>query len=512
MEDSDEEEIFSSSKHRSLPHHECSNLNGQNHLGKNGGHGNEYQLLNNNDADLKTVLDTPITIWTPTPMSPARRACFIASIMFGILVVATFLWVLPCDVQPCEGELAMRDTEWAVKIERMVISQTQLVQRLTGGHNVLLSYHPSVNISSWDPDNSSLLEEEQIQFDSQFDCTSCVQGTTGNGHCGLLMLDGNLGRKNWRVPMRECAVGLQCDLLDVSGDGVPDCIVRGSNTMLFVIEVRYGNILWHAHQHRDKCEIMNVSIGGPELVPEQAESPSQEYSSSETQMPETDPSPYSNHLVLVCGQSEEEDTISIKALLHQILGDTSSSEEPETFHKLKQINNQHASPSNQQNLCELFVFNNGVCPQCQSKVKLKTDDGEVLWQKDYEHSTVVSWAPLLSDNKCHGAILKVWELRHVTTTVKTAKPPPAMNRRTTRSSLVSEEMENFETEPTYIEKESEDEIHQKISLEENSTSDSHEKLEVPSEVFLKSPQKQISCCLYWSEGENLAASVQQYNI
>ena len=39
--------------------------------------------------------------------------------MFGILVVATFLWVLPCDVQPCEGELAMRDTEWAVRIERM---------------------------------------------------------------------------------------------------------------------------------------------------------------------------------------------------------------------------------------------------------------------------------------------------------------------------------------------------------------------------------------------------------
>ena len=84
-----------------------------------GGHGNEYQLLNNNDADLKTVLDNPITIWTPTPMSPARRACFIASIMFGILVVATFLWVLPCDVQPCEGELAMRDTKWDVKIERM---------------------------------------------------------------------------------------------------------------------------------------------------------------------------------------------------------------------------------------------------------------------------------------------------------------------------------------------------------------------------------------------------------
>lgn len=190
------------------------------------------------------------------------------------------------------------------------------------------------------------------------------------------------------------------------------------------------------------------------------------------------------------------------------MGDISSSEEPETFHKLKQINNQHVSLSNQQNLCEVSVTNNGVCPECQSKVKLKTGDGEVLWQKDYNHSTIVSWAPLLSDGKCHGAILKVWEWRHLATTIKTAKPPSAMNRRTTRSSLVSEEIENLETEPTYIEKENEDEIHQKISLEENSTSDSHEKLEIPSEVFMKSPQKVSQENLINTEGRDNHADFQ----
>lgn len=45
-----------------------------------------------------------------------------------------------------------------------MISETQLVQRLAGGHNVLLSYHPSINISSWDPENSSFVEEEHMQF------------------------------------------------------------------------------------------------------------------------------------------------------------------------------------------------------------------------------------------------------------------------------------------------------------------------------------------------------------
>lgn len=187
--------------------------------------------------------------------------------------------------------------------------------------------------------------------------------------------------------------------------------------------------------------------------------------------------------------SEEEDVISITTLLHQVLGDVAPSQKSEPFQKFKEINTQHVSPtSSQQDLCEVVVSSNGMCPQCQSKVKLKTGDGEVLWQKDYENSTIVSWAPLLSDGKCHGAILKVWEWRHAIPTVKTAKSPAAMNRRTTRSTLVSEEIENLETEPTYIEKVNEDEIHQKISQEENSTSDSLEKFEMPSEVFLKSSQ------------------------
>lgn len=146
--------------------------------------------------------------------------------------------------------------------------------------------------------------------------------------------------------------------------------------------------------------------------------------------------------------------------------------------------------SHQQDLCQVVVYNNGVCPLCQSKVKLLTGNGEVLWQKDYEHSTVVSWAPLLSDGKCHGAILKVWEWRHTTTTVKTAKPPAAVNRRTTRSSLVSEDMESLETEPTYIEKDNEDEIPYKTFIEENSTSDALDRLEMPSDVFVKTSQKE----------------------
>ncbi|XP_068241131.1 uncharacterized protein [Palaemon carinicauda] len=267
VEDSDEEEIFSSSKHRTLSH-EGSNLNGQNHIG---GHGNEYRLLNNNDADLKAVIDAPITIWTPTPMSPARRAVFIASIMLGVLIVATFLWVLPCDVQPCEGEVGLADRNWAVKIEGMGINQTKLVRRLLGGHNVLLSYYTSNNISGWHAENSTESDGDVWRTDQlSTGCNNCGEGDDGDeeamdiigdGQCGLLMLDGQLGHEKWRIPLRECPVDLQCDLLDVSGDNVPDCLVRGSQSMVFMIEARYGTIMWYLHQHKEsevkvvKCKI-----------------------------------------------------------------------------------------------------------------------------------------------------------------------------------------------------------------------------------------------------------------
>lgn len=56
-------------------------------------------------------------IWTPTPMSPVRRAFFLASIMFGVLVVAMFLWSIPCDVQPCGSEIKLKPRQWFTEVD-----------------------------------------------------------------------------------------------------------------------------------------------------------------------------------------------------------------------------------------------------------------------------------------------------------------------------------------------------------------------------------------------------------
>lgn len=527
VEDSDEEEIFSSSKHRTLSH-EGANLNGQNHLG---GHGNEYRLLNNNDADLKAVIDTPITIWTPTPMSPARRACFIASIMFGVLIVATFLWVLPCDVQPCEGEMGLSDRSWAVKIEGMGINQTKLVRRLSGGHNVLLSYYTSNNISGWHTENSTASDGDVWRADQlSTGCNNCGEGDDGeddaidiigDGQCGLLMLDGNLGRENWRIPLRECPVDLQCDLLDVSGDHVPDCLVRGSHSMVFMIEARYGTIMWYLHQHKETegkahgdsnpihstrpparllnpgsaiviPDVNNDSYGDLLMYGILTQSPqpwNNEYTDSEFWSSETDSHnpnkslPPINNLVLISGQSgsvlgtpfilkqcqkiltlvlegqmihytcievegeKEPGQIHLTALLNQILGNSAPVDEPvpheNSYGHAFPVHTQRRDP------CRVKVYNKGKCPSCQSKIQFFHVDGHIAWDREYEHSGVVSWAALLSNGECHGAIFKIWEYKLTTTVVKTSKPSPVMTRRTTRSSLTNDDG-YVETDPTDV--------------------------------------------------------------
>ncbi|CAL4153946.1 unnamed protein product [Meganyctiphanes norvegica] len=255
-EDSDEEEIFSSSKHRTLSHHEGPNLNG--------GLGNEYCLLNNSDGDLKTTtLENPVTIWTgPAPMSPARRACFIASIMFGVLVVASFVLVLPCDVQPCEGINDNAQSSWAVQIDGMGCNNTLLVGRLHSDHNVLLSYYTAANVSKWETasDNSSQKDELLHNCDDSTDCWSNEDGSShetnfksssiSDGECGLLLLDGTSGTELWRTSLPECPNYVQCDSVDASGDGLPDCIIQGSDTMTVMVEPHYGNIIWYLETRR----------------------------------------------------------------------------------------------------------------------------------------------------------------------------------------------------------------------------------------------------------------------
>ncbi|KAK7082981.1 hypothetical protein SK128_007836 [Halocaridina rubra] len=356
-------------------------------------------------------------------------------------------------------------------------------------------------------------------------CNNCGEGDEGiggandiigDGQCGLLMLDGNLGREIWRSPLRECPIDMQCDLLDVSGDHLPDCIVRGSYSMMFMIETRYGSIIWHLHQHQEAEAIHKTRPPATVLNPGPAillpdinndtygdllfwgslsyqSSPSwnSEYTDSELWSSESDtPSsgnsqPLINNLILVCGQSgnilgkplvlkqcqkllslalegqlvtyicqelngevNRMSPIPLISLLHQILGSSVPVEK-----SLPYDNGLSYSPvvhGKRSNSCVVSVYyNKRPCPICQSRVILSSDN-VIHWNRTYEHSSVVSWASLLSNNECHGAILKIWEYKHTATVVKTAKPPSLGSKRSIRTTQATEE-ENLETAAADVE-------------------------------------------------------------
>ena len=45
------------------------------------------------------------------PMSLVRKAAFISSILFSLLLCAVFLWGLPCDLATCMAPTATNSTE-----------------------------------------------------------------------------------------------------------------------------------------------------------------------------------------------------------------------------------------------------------------------------------------------------------------------------------------------------------------------------------------------------------------
>lgn len=182
--------------------------------------------------------------------------------------------------------------------------------------------------------------------------------------------------------------------------------------------------------------------------------------------------------------AEEAGKIHLTALLHQMGAATPTQESETPQENPKPLSQYYPVHMGKGDPCEVTIYNRGVCPHCRSEIHLTRSDGQELWHQDYEHSTVVSWAALLLDGECHGAILKVWEWKHISTVIKTAKPPPSVNRRTTRSSLISDVAEIVETEPTYLEKDSEDEVEFDIAFNSNMSSESNQISDLPHDSFV----------------------------
>lgn len=172
--------------------------------------------------------------------------------------------------------------------------------------------------------------------------------------------------------------------------------------------------------------------------------------------------------------SEQVKDIHLAEILHHIFGDSAPTQETKPSHENVE-HHKYLSPgqSSLRDPCYMIIHNEGVCPQCYSDVRFVRSDGHVLWHNKYQHHAVISWAPLISHSECHGAVIKVWELKHTTVLEKVSQPSSSSlnSQRTTRSSLISDEVESVETEPTHLDRDSDGEIEFNIAFSSSNSSD-----------------------------------------
>ncbi|KAB7494256.1 hypothetical protein Anas_01939, partial [Armadillidium nasatum] len=194
-----DEEIFNSNQHRIL-----ANDNFRHAGSSSFGRKNDYHLLSNNEMNRKSnglgIEPTLNAIWTPTPMSPVRRAFFLASIMFGVLVVAMFLWSIPCDVQPCGSEIKLKPRQWFTEVDYIGLNYSTLLEKINGDLTIFISFYKLDKITDMilKDKNEGSMEEPKYNISPS--------------GCGLLSVEEKTGNLNWRVELEECPAHIKCDV------------------------------------------------------------------------------------------------------------------------------------------------------------------------------------------------------------------------------------------------------------------------------------------------------------
>ncbi|KAF2368959.1 hypothetical protein FHG87_000295 [Trinorchestia longiramus] len=298
--DEDEEEIFDNSRN-SLAHEK---------LKLSGRPNNDYHLLTNGDTDSGAttsgkgsggVPEHPrlSAVWTPTPMSPSRRACVLASVMFGVLVTVVFVWVMPCGVDDLCGVVHTSpdsilpgslgphpdhlDDAWMRVFSGIGVNETvALVNKKTGREEILLSYYEPLNSSSPDLLWSSLTLPECRDLQSS-DARGSLGIECGSSHgtgrsrrrgstsvsCGLMLLREDTGERVWQRPLAECPTRTLCHLMSEDRDLNSNCLVIGSHVLIRLFNPHTDHVVWDTSDRvKSDSSPMLEYPGQPVLIPD----------------------------------------------------------------------------------------------------------------------------------------------------------------------------------------------------------------------------------------------------
>ncbi|XP_018020467.1 uncharacterized protein LOC108676832 [Hyalella azteca] len=265
---------------------------------KLGGHSkNDYQLLTNGDSDSGSATSLKggtgafdqarlSAVWTPTPMSPARRACVLATVMLGVLVTVVFVWIMPCGVDdlcgvphnngPHDGQLsADYDDAWMQVLDGIGVNETlSIVDERTGRGALLVSYYEPVNASSADALWRCLAAADcrrlpEVDEGSRRGSGLRAMPSGGAIRCGLALLSDASGARVWQTPLSECPTRTLCHLMSHESERSYNCLAIGRRRLVRLFDPRTGRVVWDTSHREESGESPIMTYPGlPVLIPD----------------------------------------------------------------------------------------------------------------------------------------------------------------------------------------------------------------------------------------------------
>ncbi|XP_075147022.1 uncharacterized protein LOC142221249 [Haematobia irritans] len=201
---------------------------------------------NQTDADNVAILggsdctkDIPLE-----PMSPARRCCFVASLLLCILTVVIFVWVIPCS----EGGTCPAAID-RVKTHNWLNNYTKI--ELKAGVNIV------TGVRSWE--NNLIFLYRGDTFFPEFRSDNSRRN-------GIISLIGSSGAVAWFDEMEDEPVAIDCTLLDVDGNERADCLVMDEYGELGAINPVSGEWHWRCREHSSqKVDALDFPVILPDL-------------------------------------------------------------------------------------------------------------------------------------------------------------------------------------------------------------------------------------------------------
>nr|XP_014099184.2 uncharacterized protein LOC106624044 [Bactrocera oleae] len=201
----------------------------------------DYDERNHLDADNVAILgrDNSKDLSTHEPMTPARRCCFIFSLLLCVFAVFGFVWLVPCN-KSCPAPVdQIRTHNWLNNYTKI---------ELKGGVHVV------GGLRSWE-NNLIFLYRGDAFFPNNNNAK----------RNGIISLIGSSGAVAWYDQMVDEPVAIDCTLIDVDQNGRSDCLVLDEFGELGAINPISGK--WHWH-YKERAPHRVDALDFPVILPD----------------------------------------------------------------------------------------------------------------------------------------------------------------------------------------------------------------------------------------------------